>query len=509
MKIFLRLALIWIFIYTALPAHCASIIAMCRNTNRSVRRCAPKNIFFPTYSTSNNIMKYRIDRGAIGEISQADAKNFAEEVLGLWETQSGIDFQASGDGYLPVDVTRNNYRTYLNNRKALGYSPVIWDQSGSLIDELFGGGAKLNILGFAGVNIYKKNKNGFALGITESQSVFNGFLFDGANTGEDTTTVVNNFKTTILHEFGHMFGLDHTQGGDMEGYLNYDPQQDSLSALENIPVMFPISANPLVELQQDDIAAVRLAYPKGDEASLYGSISGTLKQIGAGIKGANVIAYPIDDPEPRKRAVACPSDVDGRGMGKFLLANLVPGKYIIKAEPLNENFIGGSAVGIHYPIDPSNLIESFYMGDGVAALRSSDLNTGIAQAYQITVSAGSMANINFDLDLATFKFKSNRLRDPIRLNDRSKRVIRLTLQNLYPGQTRNLELTTSYPGLIEFLPTQINFSKKYFTIKIRLASYASFLAQLPEIENSGVKIPIQIDDLNTGYTLDTEEFWLF
>jgi hypothetical protein len=508
MKSFFSYFLILIFLNSSLPASCASILPRCRNLGKSVRRCSAKNIFFPTYSTSNNVMKYRIDRGAIGEINEADAKSYAEEVLGLWEANSGIDFQAVGDGFLPVNVTQSNYRPYLNNRRPLGYSPVIWDETGALLDSLFGYGAKFNVLGFAGISFYKSQK-GVAQGIQESLSVFNGYLFNSSNTGQDSPSVINNFKTTILHEFGHMFGLDHTQGGDLETYLNFNPETDNPEILENIPVMFPISANPLVELQHDDIAAVRQGYPKGDEASLYGKITGTLKQLGTPIKGANVIAYPVDDANPRKRAVACPSDVNGTGSGRFTLPNLVPGNYIIKTEPINENFVGGSSVGIHNPINPFLLLDSFYMGEGEVALRSSDINTGIAEAYKINVGAGSTTNINFDLDLATFKIHSKLSTSPIRLKYLKTRVINLVIKNFYPGQLRSLALSTDYPDLIEFFPARVDFRKKYITIKVRLSSYLDFLSQFPDLNNGSIYIPIKIEDLNTGYILDTQELWLF
>jgi hypothetical protein len=511
MRVLRVLIMLGILFCSALEANCASIIPICRNLRKNVKNCLPHNIFFATYSPTNNIMKYKVDRGPIGEIQEANAKNYTDEILGLWETNSGIDFQSVGDGFIPVNVTKSNYRAYLNNRRPLGYSPVIWDENGTLMNDLFGEGARFNVLGFAGSTFFKTRKK-LAQGIIESQSVFNGYLFNGDHTGDDSASVINNFKSTILHEFGHMFGLDHSQGGDLETYLNFNPETDNPEILTNIPIMFPVAANPLVALQQDDISAIRLGYPKGDEANLYGTITGVLKQLGSGVKGANVIAYPIDDANPFKNAVACPSDVDGKGLGKFTLPNLVPGNYIIKTEPINENFVGGSSVGIHNPIYPLVLLNGshgFYMGEGELPLRSSDLNTGIAQAFKINVEAGSTTNINFDLDLATFKIHSKLSNSLIVLKKRKKRVINLVIKNFYPGQLRSLNLSTDYPDLIEFLPARVDFRKKYITIKVRLDSYLDFLSQFPALNNGSIYIPIEIEDLNTGYILDTQELWLF
>jgi hypothetical protein len=509
MKFFIHLAFIFLILNSALPAKSASIIPICRNLNKTIDNCAPEDILFATYSSNDNIMIYKIDRGAIGEISQEDARSFADEVLALWENNSGIDFQAEGDGYIEEDVNESNFNTYLDSERPLGYSPVIWDETGSLINDLFGKGSKDNILGFAGAVFYS-TRNGLAQGIIESNSVFNGYLFNGANTDEDRDSVINTFKTTILHEFGHMFGLDHTQGGNNEGYNKYANGELDIDELTDVPVMFPIAANPLVELQQDDIAAVRLGYPKGDEGSLYGTITGKLKQRGAGIRGASVVAFLVDDTNPRKKAIACPSDVDGAGEGNFRLPNLVPGNYIIKAEPLNSIFKGGSSVGLHSPISPNLLQDNFYMGEGVKSLMTADLNTGIDQALKINVQAGLSTDINFDLDLASFKIKNKVLENPIGLKNSKKRIITLNIRNFYPGETRTLKFTTDHPDLIEILPaSEISSIKKNFSVRIRLASYQDFLSQFPEIENGNLFIPLTIEDLNTGYILDTESFWLF
>ncbi|MEY3370301.1 MAG: hypothetical protein RLZZ361_971 [Cyanobacteriota bacterium] len=509
MNLFFRFIVISLMACLPLPTRSASLIPICKNINKSIKNCEPRNILFATYSTNNNVMKYKVDRGGIGEINELDAKNFADNILGIWEAESGIDFQSEDDGFIEEDVDDSNYDFYLNNTEPLGYSPVIWDQTGSLINDLYGKGSKDHILGFAGATFYKIQNN-LAEGIIESQSVFNGFLFDGKNTGEDRDTIVSTFQSTILHEFGHMFGLDHTQSGNNDDYIKFLSGEINLNELNDSPVMFPVSTKPNTQLKQDDISAVRLGYPKGDEDLLFGTIKGNLKQFGSGVQGANVVAYLIDDDNPRARAVACPSDVDGARNGNFTLPHLIPGNYIIKAEPININFIGGSSIGFHDPISSKKLNESFYMGEGVKVLESEDLDTGIEQAFTINVSAGSITNINFNLDLASFKTSNLDFSKSIRLRDTKTRIIKLGLINLNPTQSINLKLSTEYPELVKFLPNEeISFHKRLYTVRIKLSSYQNFLTVFPEIEKKNIYIPLKIEDLDTGYILDSKSLRLY
>lgn len=49
-----------------------------------------------------------------------------------------------------------------------------------------------------------------------------------------------------------------------------------------------------------------------------------------------------------------------------------------------------------------------------------DLDTGIEQALRVSVQAGLTTDINFDMDLASFKIKNKVLDNPIRLKTPKK-----------------------------------------------------------------------------------------
>lgn len=518
-----------------LTANAASLLGVC-TANKSLDQCPKAKLFFPTYNRTGDTFdfKFRVDIGDIGDIDEATASSSTIDILELWEAESSLDF--INEGSLSQDITGNNFNSVLSTNSPLGYSPIVFDDDGTITDALFGTGAKQGVLGFAGATFF--NTSGTSItGIKEAQAVFNGFLFSQAGGGGSMAAILVEFKTTILHEFGHMFGLDHSQGGNLEGFNNRDSDQT------DIPVMFPFAANPLVELQHDDIASVRAAYPVGDEASKFGSITGTLVDDGNVVEGANVVAYLIDDSNPRKRAVASPSDILGAGDGAFTLPNLIPGTYIIKAEPIDSDFTDGSSLGIYNPIPSSQMTTGFYNGDGNNIVATNNLNTGISQAEQITVTAGSSTSIVFDIgdnptggdnggdngdndnsdggdnggsdtNTETFTLGGAAVNKAIFLKSFKPRNVKIKIINTEPGTLRNIKVSTDYPDLIQFPKGDtVSFTKRGKKVKMTLSSFADFSAVIPElIDDSGdgtAEIPITVEDLDTGYIDDSQTLIVF
>lgn len=507
--LFFRLLVVVFSFSFIFNANAASFLAAC-DENKSPSNCSANKLSFPKYKTANDAtvpFKYKVDRGGLGDIDEDTAFDATVEVLDLWEAESNLKFEQVDGGKFGSDITVNNYDSILDPSGSLGFSPIVFDNDGSIVDEIIGTGAKNNVLGFAGA-VFFTSSGGHITGIKESQSLFNGFLFRGNN----SASVLNEFQTTILHEFAHMFGIDHTQGGNIEGF-------NSNSDLTDIPVMFPIAANPLVELQQDDIAAVRLGYPAGDESIRYGTINGRLLKNGLPVKGANIVAFKADENNPRKKSVACPSDVDGQGRGKFVLPNLEPGEYILRAEPLDSGFTEGSSVGIHEPINPSRMDTGFYQGDGESMLKTESLSTGVSQALRISVSAGSTTNVQFDIGSnpstttngeASFSLSGKAFNDAVYLRVFRSNSSRFKITNLNPGQMRNLQISTNYPDLISFSKETVAFTKPFKKLDVSFENYSSFLEIFPELETEGeVFIPLRVEDLDTGYVDESQGFIVY
>ncbi len=509
-----------LFIILAIKAQAASLLAVCSDNN-DVDTCPKSKLFFPIYakSGSKTPFKFKVDPSGLGDIDADTAFNSTIEVLDLWEAESSLEFQQVDGGKFDTDIDISNYDPILNAAHSLGFSPIVYDADGSITDDLLGSGSKTNVLGFAGATFFTTS-GGTITGIKESQAVFNGYLYKTSNVGGTFNSVLNDFTTTILHEFGHMFGMDHTQGGDLDGFNAH------ASDLTDVPVMFPIAANTLVELQKDDTASVKEAYPLGTEASLYGRIEGKLLKNGAPIKGANVVAFKVDDSNPRKKAVASPSDVDGAGLGTFVMPNLDPGAYIVKAEPIDSDFVDGSSVGLHSPINSNLMTTGFYKGDGELVLATSSLNTGVNQALQLNVTAGSTANIVFDIGSnptggdstnngqgASFTLSGRAINTSrgIFLNSFSTKTLKLKITNLTPGQSKTVKLSTDYPDLIQFIPSDtITFRKSVKQVTVRFAGYLLFVDAVSDLNDLGSAfIPLTVEDLGTGYIDDTQGFLVF
>jgi hypothetical protein len=504
------------FIIFCLATNClasdaAGILGLCSVNVNKIEKCPSNRLFFPSYRTINGVteFKYRIDQGAIGDISSEEAVSITDAILNKWSKESSLSFIKTGSGFIGTNVNSSNYGPFLEPSSPLGYSPVIWDEDGSIIEDLFGTNAKDQILGFAGATCFHssgigvscKGVSGTVNRIVESQTVLNGFLFTGAN----KASIIKEFKLVLLHEFAHMFGIDHTQGGDVEAF------NIRSGDYTNIPVMFPFAINPLEELQQDDIAAVRLAYPVGDEEIKFGTIKGQLLNRGSLLKGANIVAYKADANNPRKLAVASASNSDGKG--NFVIPGLIPGAYIVMAEPLNASFKGGSSIGLHEPINAGAMNSGFYNGDGEAIINSTKLTTGLAQAKRININAGQTVTINFETSVlgedVSFLAKGRAFNGvPVPTRPFKPRAVRARLINQFRGDRRSLSFETDYPSLIEFRPSSINFRKRFRVIRIRLASFFEFLNEFPELLDNGfISIPVTIRDSSTGYE-DTVNLFL-
>ncbi len=115
------------------------------------------------------------------------------------------------------------------------------------------------------------------------------------------------FFVTLVHEFGHTMGLQHTLAS---------------SVMSTLTTSASSKANPL---GNDDIAGISLLYPASNYLSTVGSIFGTVRMNGTGLNLASVVAI-----SPSNQAVSALTNPDGT----YQMNGIPPGEYYIYVHPL-------------------------------------------------------------------------------------------------------------------------------------------------------------------------------
>jgi hypothetical protein len=505
MHFLIILSFLSISLLTVTPLRAAGLLGVCLDQNLVLENCSSNKLFFPTYKINNGTatVKYRVDRGVLGDLDSATLQSSVNQVLSTWENVSSLDFSLDGDGLIPSDVDETNYNSILFSDGPLGYSPIIFDDSGEILIDVLGAGSENDILGFASARFFSVQNNQIT-GIVESQSLINGYLYklanrpDVANVGE----LLSEFKSTILHEFAHMVGLDHSQGGQIDEYEKFANGESSPDLdLNTFPIMFPISANPTLNLQKDDVSSINIAYPKNQIVNNSGTITGRLINGTQAVLGANVIAYNINN--PLQQMVTSASDVDGLGQGNFVLPYLNPGSYVIKVEPIASGFTSGSSVGLHSPPDnPSFIPISFYNGSE-AVLQNLSLDSALSQAFKIDVAPGKNIN-NIEINLgesepANFELSGKAINQVIFLAKGKAQFINLRIDKIGSG-SRYINLSTDYGNLISFSenPVRIKSNETTKIIKVKYSSLNKFVRILGDELSGTFSIPIQAEDIVSG-----------
>jgi hypothetical protein len=298
------------------------------------------------WETANPI-KFHIDRGNLGPIDATTIQATIKTAFKTWSDVATAAIKFQFDGLLDDDVaTVADYMIATNNET--GGNVVILDDDGDIVADIFGEGNRTRILGFA-------SPIDDGTHIIAFLSLMNGRLADSADT----------FLSTLVHEFGHAIGLDHTQ---IQAALAGDGNKANDRF---IPTMFPTDSDDdtqLATVNPDDIAWVSFLYPSPTFSTKFGRIRGGLVRPNNGgpVLGANVIAV-LQSTVPedgRMFQFSCVSDFLAQNNGEFVIP-VAPGQYRLHIEPILRGFTKGSSVGPHSetatspsfvnPVDPSDL----------------------------------------------------------------------------------------------------------------------------------------------------------
>jgi hypothetical protein len=179
------------------------------------------------------------------------------------------------------------------------------------------------------------------------------------------------FFVTVVHEFGHTLGLQHTLASSVMATLNTSASS---------------KATPLGD---DDVAGISLLYPASNYLATVGSISGTVTMNGAGVNLASVVAI-----SPSNQAIATLTNPDGT----YQINGIKPGEYFVYVHPLPQPVQGESTPdNIYLPLDSAGAYLAPNTGFATQFYPNT-LNPN-GQAQVIPVTAGQVASppVNFSV----------------------------------------------------------------------------------------------------------------
>ncbi|WP_239250550.1 fibronectin type III domain-containing protein, partial [Candidatus Nitrotoga sp. M5] len=320
----------------------------------------------PTKYPGAGSVSLNYDLGALGSRTNAQADTLVTDAVSRWTNVASSTVSLSRGTDLTVDVTSSNYSAFLYDFSD-GLNPVIYDTDGSIVDAIFGNGARNSVLGFAGSGW---NNNGSQCEYSEGRAVINGNI-----SISDTT-----MKTVLAHEAGHMIGLDHTQLDNSQGLVT-----------SSYPLMYPIAYRSLNSLHEDDIAAVSALYPDASLDNVYGQLTGIFTQAnGTPIPGANIWAKEVST----NKVFSFVSDYLIQNTGYFKLL-LPPGNYTLHAEAIQTEFTAGSSVGPYADSSSGLSFQPPLYNNGVAI---APVVFGGSSPTQLVITAGCVTSATFKID---------------------------------------------------------------------------------------------------------------
>jgi hypothetical protein len=250
--------------------------------------------------------------GPLGAQTNAAANTLVMNAFQAWQNVPTASINFKPAGQLSVDVDGTNILTVFNqlDNCATPIDPtnpsviardrtVIYDTDGSALTAL--GEDPTMILGEAAAVCFSSDGTNNSL-----QRAF--ALLNGRGSAGE-------LLPTMIHEFGHLIGLDHSQI-NLNCLTNFcGPGSDDLAGL---PIMFPVAIDPKTTPTTDDAAGVSVLYPETVNSppsqipfSRFGRIQGhVLFTDGVtAAQGYNVIARQVDNPatpqsESRRIAVS-------------------------------------------------------------------------------------------------------------------------------------------------------------------------------------------------------------
>ncbi len=361
---------------------------------------------------------YNLDRGDLKpgdsdfsreRVAQIIAESFATWIESLQggslSIGEGESLPLAADG-LGDDVNISNYSVYLGSSKPV--NPIILDADGEVLDAVFGSCAKFNTLAFAGL----EQVNEATASIEKARAVFSGACIpdaSGHTVSKDgcgpcaLTLDETRVRRMILHEIGHMLGMDHSQVNP-ESYASCRATGTcSVSIEEDLPTMFPmlVEGAKMETLHADDIAYFNRLYGNPEQGSC-GVEGRVLASDGkTELRGVEVVLRSVDSRFEREEALAFISGAEAPRLraGDKTAANC--------AGDCGGYQITGLKPGETYKVCVQNILSQFQGGSGLEPVDSPQALVKVECFDDITVScecAGGSCDQFSEIDVVTNPF---------------------------------------------------------------------------------------------------------
>src|SRR3989338_3776734 len=251
-----------------------------------------------------------------------------------FEDFKAADIDIIDGGSVGEDITADNYQKYFDKAEKEHIGIIIFDPDGSVMAakncqddgsmeaKACQANAKESFLGVTFLSLDDSKPY-----YTGSVIILNGYFLDGKDeAAKNDEYSPKEYSGTVLHELGHLIGLDHSQPSKDALGAAYN---DAASKPEGVPTMYPnMITSDQSDLHFDDVIGLYFLYakdaPNKDFEKKFCVIKGIIKNANNGnpYQGVNVIAHATSDDDKYVDARSYVSgvlSVPGAASGDYVL----------------------------------------------------------------------------------------------------------------------------------------------------------------------------------------------